>query len=37
MKPSSFDYHRPETLAEVLTLLAELGSDRKITPDAWQR
>ena len=30
MKPSTFEYHRPETLAEALVLLAELGTDAKV-------
>ncbi|SHM99608.1 FAD binding domain-containing protein [Cryptosporangium aurantiacum] len=30
MKPSAFEYHRPETLAEALSILAELGADGKV-------
>ncbi|MGH9260417.1 MAG: FAD binding domain-containing protein, partial [Acidimicrobiales bacterium] len=29
MKPAPFDYHRPATLDEALTLLAEHGADAK--------
>ncbi len=30
MKPASFDYHRPDTVEEAVSLLAELGEDAKI-------
>ena len=30
MKPPPFAYHRPETLDEVLSVLAELGDDAKV-------
>jgi carbon-monoxide dehydrogenase medium subunit len=30
MKPSAFEYHRPETLDEALAVLAELGADGKV-------
>jgi carbon-monoxide dehydrogenase medium subunit len=30
MKPSAFEYHRPETLDEALSVLAELGADGKV-------
>ena len=30
MKPAPFDYHRPETAAEAVALLAELGDEAKI-------
>jgi len=30
MKPSAFEYHRPETLDEALGVLAELGADGKV-------
>ena len=30
MKPASFEYHRPDTAAEAVTLLAELGDDAKV-------
>ncbi len=30
MKPPSFDYHRPASVAEALTLLADLGPDAKV-------
>ncbi|MFB9316476.1 FAD binding domain-containing protein [Cryptosporangium minutisporangium] len=30
MKPSAFEYHRPETLEEALTVLAELDGDGKV-------
>ena len=30
MKPASFDYHRPDTLDEVLELLAKYGEDAKL-------
>ena len=30
MKPASFDYHRPDTIDDAVTLLAELGDDAKI-------
>lgn len=30
MKPAAFDYHRPDTIEEAVSLLAELGDDAKI-------
>ncbi|WP_029432084.1 xanthine dehydrogenase family protein subunit M [Blastococcus sp. URHD0036] len=30
MKPAAFDYHRPDSLEEAVTLLAELGDDAKV-------
>jgi carbon-monoxide dehydrogenase medium subunit len=30
VKPSAFEYHRPETLGEALDVLAELGPDAKV-------
>jgi CO/xanthine dehydrogenase FAD-binding subunit len=30
VKPASFDYHRPDTVEDAVTLLAELGDDAKI-------
>ncbi len=30
MKPASFDYHRPDTVEDAVSLLAELGYDAKI-------
>ena len=30
MKPASFDYHRPDTVEDAVSLLAELGDDAKI-------
>lgn len=30
MKPAPFDYHRPDTIDETVSLLAELGEDAKI-------
>ena len=30
MKPPVFEYHRPRTVAEALTVLAEVGHDGKV-------
>ena len=36
MLPAPFEYHRPETLEEVLQLLAEFGEDAKVLAGGQQ-